>query len=47
MSSIEGRPSFVTSTVSVHLRAFERCPAEMATHGEGRVFAFAGRADHD
>jgi len=45
MSLIQGRPSFLA--VPVHLRTFEGCPAEMATYGENRVFAFARRTDHD
>src|SRR5579859_6572524 len=46
MSPIQGSHSFGADIVSLLLGAFERCPAEMATHGDGRVFAFAGRADH-
>jgi hypothetical protein len=46
MSLIRGRPRFVALAVSVQLRAFEGCTAEMASYGEGRVFAFARRTDH-
>src|SRR6476646_8002337 len=47
MSFIQERATFAALTVSFHLGAFQRLSANMATDGEGRVFTFAGRTDHD
>jgi hypothetical protein len=47
MSSIQERATFVALTVSFHLGAFQGFSADMATDGEGGVFTFAGRTDHD